>query len=253
MSIRRFWSNLKFNVKYYWNPMVWIPNIILCIRFPFLYGRNRFSGRHYTNWKLENLRSDAHLKAYEVLGEFGSEENPAHIVKVSNWYAFLEKFYLVLENIVSIFHIIPTWTELDAMDSGWRRTFGIQMCKEIKKALMDEGGRKALNRFRIDQIKEKYGSLCFYCHGGNEEVDKIIAKYEYISERTCIICGKSADYVTTGWVEPYCKGHLPEHIDPNDPEQVKMYYTEEFPFYGHYRINFNKTNKNETENDKGRV
>lgn len=230
-----------------WNPAVWIPATVLCVRFPFLYPRNRFTGKHYTNWKLHKLQGIAHEKAYKLVGEFGNKDNPAHIEKVSNWWAFVEKFYSVIEDFLGIFHIIPTYTELDALDAGWRKVFGIQICRELKRALLEDGGRKRLKKYGIDQIKEKFGVLHWYDHGGNEETNKILAKYEYISERTCIVCGKGADYVTRGWIEPYCKEHLPDWIDPNDPEQVKVFYTEEFPFYEHYRIKFNKK-----EEDNGR-
>ena len=41
--------------------IVKIPyNIYLCLRFPFLYPRNRFTGRHYNNWwirdKIQEIR-----------------------------------------------------------------------------------------------------------------------------------------------------------------------------------------------------
>jgi hypothetical protein len=162
----------------------WIPATILCIRFPFLYPRNRFTGK------------------------------PTHL--------------------------IPYYTELDALDKGWRKAFGIYICKDLKRALLEDGGRKKLRGYRIEQIKEKFGELCWYDHGGNEETNRIIYKYTYISLHTCIVCGKSADYVTRGWIEPYCKEHLPDHIDPNDPEQVHEYFTEDFKFYGVYRISFNE-------------
>lgn len=178
-----------------------------------------------------------------------NKENPLRSEKISNWWAFVEKFYSFLESCISIFYIIPSHTELDALDTGWRKAFGIYICKDLKKALLADGGRKRLRRYGIDQIKEKYGELCWYDHGGNEETNKVIAKYEYISKHTCITCGKSADYVTRGWIEPYCKEHLPEWVDPNDEEQVHTYYTKEFPFYGQYRISFKE--KEETENGKG--
>ena len=248
-----FWPNLKYKIVHSWNPAAWVPATILCMRFPFLYPRNRFTGKHYTNWKLHDLQGKAHEKAYKVFGEFGNKDNPVHIEKVSKWWAFVEKFYSCVEDFLGLFHIIPAYTELDALDTGWRKAFGMYICKDIKKALLSCGGRKALHRFRIDQWKEKFGSMCLYCHGGNEEVDKIIAKYEYISRRTCIVCGKSADYVTRGWIEPYCKEHLPGYIDPEDPEQVDTYYTEECPFYGYYRINFDKKKEQKDDDDKGKI
>lgn len=234
--IKYTWNEFKFKVKYRWNPAKWIPASILCIRFPFLYPRNRFTGRHYTNWKIEDWKRTAEQKAYEYVGEFGNKENPYRRVVKNKWWLFVSKFYDGLEAFIGIFHFIPSYTELDSLDTGWRKAFGIQICRELKRALLHDGGRKLLHRYRITQIKEKYGSLCWYDYGGTEETNKIIAKYEYISERTCIKCGRTADYVTRGWIEPYCKDHLPEWIDPNDPEAVDKFYTKENTWYGHYRL-----------------
>ncbi len=236
--IRYVWNKFIYKVKYCWNPAKWIPATILCIRFPFLYPRNVFSDKHYVNWALGERRSAAHEKAFRTVGVFGSEENPLRNEKVSNWWAFVEKFYSFLEAFLGIFHIIPSYTKLDALDSGWRKAFGIYICKDLKKALLADGGRKRLRRYRIDQVKEKFGELCWYDNGGNRETNRIIAKYAYISRHTCITCGKSADYMTKGWIEPYCREHLPEWVDPDDGEQVNTYYTKEFPFYGYYRIKF---------------
>ena len=246
----RFWTNLKWKVRHDWNPAIWVPATILCIRFPFLYGRNRFTGKHYTNWKLWKLQRDAHDKAYKSVGEFGNKENPWRQEKVSNWWAFVEKFYSAIESFLGLFHIIPTYTELDGMPRGWKKAFGVQFCKELKAALLEEGGgRKRLRQYGLDQVKEKFGALCWYDHGGNEQTDKVVAKYEFISEHTCIVCGKPADYITRGWIEPYCKDHLPEHIDSEDEEQVSVFYTKQNPWYGHYRITFDDKKQQKDEED----
>lgn len=46
------------------------------------------------------------------------------------------------------------YTELDDMPNGWRDAFGKQMCEEIREALIEDGD---LDRWRIVQLKEKYG------------------------------------------------------------------------------------------------
>lgn len=119
-----------------------INSIVLCFRFPFLYPRNRFSGKHevYIPW----------------------------IMKLHNW---------TYENIIQPVCFIPTYTELDAMPKGWRKCFGIQMCKEIKASLKRHN---CLKEYRITQIKEKFGGLRWYNAAAPEEVYKIIQKYEYI-------------------------------------------------------------------------
>lgn len=98
-----------------------------------------------------------------------------------------------------------TWTELDAMPTGWRNAFGEQICAEIAAIL-----KKAnyLDKYRIVQIKEKYGSLRWYDAGVpieiSEELDTLIRFYEILSERTCIVCGAPATRITTWLISPYC-------------------------------------------------
>lgn len=69
-----------------------------------------------------------------------------------------EKIYnfinYVWENIINRICFIPLSTELDAMPDGWRKAFGIQMCKEIKQELKKYN---YLYKYRITQIKEKFG------------------------------------------------------------------------------------------------
>lgn len=79
------------------------------------------------------------------------------------------------------------------------------MCDEITAVLKRYN---FLNDYRIIEIKEKYGSLRWYDNGAPEgafeEIGKIIHKYENISERTCIRCGKPATKMSLGWISPYC-------------------------------------------------
>lgn len=97
-----------------------------------------------------------------------------------------------------------TWCEYYAIPKGWRKAFGLHMIREINDSLRRTGGKEAVNSYSIDQIKEKWGVLHWYDSYSTTEVDKIINKYEEISEHTCIICGKPATVRTTGWISPYC-------------------------------------------------
>ncbi len=94
-----------------------------------------------------------------------------------------------------------SWTELDAMPDGWRTAFGEQMCEEIAQALIKDG---YLEKYRILQIKEKYGELRWYDKGATQEVYDIIEKYSLRSTEICIECGKPATVITKGWIFPYC-------------------------------------------------
>ena len=63
--------------------------------------------------------------------------------------------------------------------------------------------------YYLMQIKEKYGGLRWYDNGfpqeGFEEYRNWINKYEELSFKTCINCGKSAIGFTKGWITPLCK------------------------------------------------
>lgn len=91
------------------------------------------------------------------------------------------------------------------MPTGWRKAFGLQMCEEIKQALLNKDGLKTLFNYRIAQIKEKYGGLRWYDANTTSEIQDIISKYEDISYHTCINCGKEAKYMSKGWISPYCE------------------------------------------------
>lgn len=96
-----------------------------------------------------------------------------------------------------------SYTELDAMPDGWRKAFGIQMCEDIQKEL-DTYSEKIRNDYCITQIKEKYGTLRWYTNWTTEGLETIIRKYEELSSKTCIDCGKPATKIGKGWISPYC-------------------------------------------------
>ena len=102
------------------------------------------------------------------------------------------------------------------MEPGWRKAFGIQMCKEIRAALLSHGW-KYLFKYRIMQIKEKFGELRWYDEFSTQDIQDIIDKYEDISRRTCLVCGKPATKMSTGWISPYCD----EHIGNRDYTEIK--------------------------------
>ena len=93
-----------------------------------------------------------------------------------------------------------SWTELDNVPMGWVELF-LHMCEEIREPLIQAN---YIDEFRFLQIKEKYGSLRAYTTGAPEEVHNIINKYEALSQRTCVECGKPATKISQGWICPYC-------------------------------------------------
>ncbi len=97
------------------------------------------------------------------------------------------------------------YTNLDEMPNGWRRAFGQEMCEEIRKVLIKGN---YLYDYRVVQIKEKFGALCWYDNGAPDsiyrELQDIIYKYEEISKHTCIWCGRPATKISLGWISPWC-------------------------------------------------
>lgn len=229
--------------------MVKIKDVVrscyLCLRFPFLYPRNVYGNKHYSNYKLDEKRKEIYRKwsewvkdhqelYFDVFGEdclidfepvdniFTPEDFTNSIVKceyVMKHYhiplkdRFLYWLYGFLNDFLAIFHFIPTWSEFDAIPYGWRKRFGIQFCKELKEAILKSGGKKLMKEFRIHQIKEKWGKFTFYVNTYPKEVDRVIKKYEYISQFVCIDCGEDAVKKTVGWICPYCEHCLPKNKD----------------------------------------
>lgn len=278
-----------------------VESCYLCIRFPFLYPRNRFTGKHRA-YLLGNLRSKLYndsIVEISITGNLEQDENTLFgynimrknayailwekdkklvlsndtdfkeidlskiiynidkfkILGISAWdswnnnfgirihvktidetdttnYGFAYhrveliknefKYYLykicrwVDEEILDRIFFIPTYTELDAMEPGWRKAFGIQMCEEIKQALKKHN---YLYKYRITQIKEKFGTLRWYDEGAPKEVHDIIDKYENLSWNTCCCCGKPATKITSGWISPYCDDCFPKN---NFASQIKI-------------------------------
>lgn len=102
-----------------------------------------------------------------------------------------------------------TW--LDDLPKGWRKRFGKDICEDLN-CLFVSINTDFNKKYKITQIKEKYGQLRWYDTGVPVEIhkqyDNIIKKYEDLSEHTCMICGKSGyiDY-NNYWLEPLCDKH----------------------------------------------
>ena len=98
------------------------------------------------------------------------------------------------------------YTRADDIPKGWRLAFGDQMIEELDH-LLEKYNLK--DEYRITQIKEKFGGLRWCDNGfskeGFEEYTEWIYKYEDLSFKTCINCGKPAIGFTKGWITPLCK------------------------------------------------
>ena len=128
--------------------------------------------------------------------------------QLKNWilcgkYPFLIPRYEWNGEIIEEYDYISIY--LDDMPDGWRKAFGKMMCEEIKQELVR---CNYLNKYRILQIKEKYGELRWYDNGTpiDCKVPEIIDNYSMLSQNICIICGKpDVPIINNGWISPYCK------------------------------------------------
>lgn len=240
-SYKKYFMN---NIKYNFKKFIRIPYCCyMCIKYPFLYPRNRFNGLHYNNWKIQNFLTTL-VKKYNV-SKFGGEgenhkltdleketfkknlyyfkEISSHmIVGWTNWWAkplhSLIKFYH--NYILQFFHCIPTSTEWDCMGMAWKKAFGKQYLDELKEAAIKDGYLKSL---RIMQLKEKWGRCQLYLNMYGDNVFNVIQKYEDLSWNTCIKCGKPATHTSKGWISPYCE----DCVNKDNPDRYIKRGTEE--------------------------
>lgn len=213
---------------------------ILCIKYPFLYPRNRFNGLHYNNWKIINFlnvikkeyrhfifsQKDIKSIVHRYNKEWYFQQTSKSSVEYwTNWWA--KPLYNIIQfyhnYILQIFHCIPTYTEWDAMEPGWKKTFGEQYLKELKEAAIKDN---YLKKLRIMQLKEKYGRCVLYLNLNGDNVNKVISKYEELSWHVCIKCGQYATHESRGWISPYC-----EECASTQPEMYIKRNTEEYNEY----------------------
>lgn len=59
-----------------------------------------------------------------------------------------------------------------------------------------------------DQVKEKFASLRFYYHGGDDFCQGVVSMAEAISLRTCEECGAPGKVGGRGWIRTLCPVHI---------------------------------------------
>jgi hypothetical protein len=84
--------------------------------------------------------------------------------------------------------------------------------KNIDEDLMDPEPQlktvpKACPQVIADQVKEKFGTLCFYYHGGDDKVDGMVRMAESMSAVTCETCGAPGVLRGGGWLQTLCDAH----------------------------------------------
>lgn len=95
-----------------------------------------------------------------------------------------------------------------------------EMCGEIVAAY--EAAGKPVD-LEVEQVKQKYGELCFYCCTPNPQVYHIVEQYEDRSAFACEICGMPGCLRTDlSWVQTLCEEHY-EREKAKDIEREEKY------------------------------
>lgn len=58
--------------------------------------------------------------------------------------------------------------------------------------------------FEATQVKEKYGTLCFYYYGGDDYIQGLVSMAETMSGHICEICGNTGKTQGKGWIQTRC-------------------------------------------------
>lgn len=154
-----------------------VANAALCMRYPFLVPRNRWTGEQAWSVGGETDRLLFRADTEFAEGRFGAFDG----------------------------------TELDALPRGWKARFGLEICEDIRSLVVGSAaGEEGLSDYRIDQVKEKWGSLRWYDSGvpadAYDDMTHLIDLYETISMRTCIGCGGERRVRQVGgWVSYQCE------------------------------------------------
>jgi len=87
-------------------------------------------------------------------------------------------------------------------NGGWASLIDGILC------LVGKYGAKHNLNVRVVQVKEKFGLLRIYVHGGDVVIDRILDVAELVSSCTCEICGELGRYYeVNGWLQVRCLRH----------------------------------------------
>ena len=109
----------------------------------------------------------------------------------------------------------------DDIPQGWWKFFGLAYLDDLREVLEKYD---FLDKFRFLQVKEKFGGLRAYNGGAPEEWFSHEYAWEYISEHTCVKCGKFPVRMRDdGWVCPWCDDCFKENHDNLSEEDFAKY------------------------------
>lgn len=86
-----------------------------------------------------------------------------------------------------------------------------QLCDSIQRYIDNNNQYRKpedqISQVVADQVKEKFGYLNFYCHGGDRYTDGMIALAEFMSRNVCERCGttENVGHTRGPWIFTICK------------------------------------------------
>jgi hypothetical protein len=121
--------------------------------------------------------------------------------KLIEKYPFLLPRNVWTDKVTDNYHY--DYTLADDLSDGWRKAFGTQLFDELKKALIETN---YMDKFRFEDIKQKFGMLRIYVNPSPQEVLNVLEKYELLSEHYCEKCGRPAQLTSDGyWLQTICE------------------------------------------------
>ena len=106
------------------------------------------------------------------------------------------------------------WTEFEATCGHWRKKDYAyfqrkrdEMLEPIPEWLKP---KPDIPQVVADQVKEKYGTLRFYYHGGDDYIHGLVAMAEAMTAVTCEHCGAPGKERGGGWIRTLCDEHAQE-------------------------------------------
>lgn len=153
--------------------------------------------------KLKYIKVHVRLKDETDKTNYGFPYYTARLITDAKARKKFEFWNWVDKKVLDKIFIFPHRTEWDALKpyEGWYNTFGKDLLDELRKQLVKEG---LLYKFRIRDIKEKWGVLEIYSNYRTDGIVQILDKYRSLSKRTCVYCGKPVEYCTKGWIRYLC-------------------------------------------------
>jgi hypothetical protein len=92
---------------------------------------------------------------------------------------------------------------------GWHDLINI-LCANIQNHIVYGRGGDA-PQVVVMQVKEKFGGLRFYYHGGDEHISGMVRMAESWASVTCETCGDRGTIRHGGWIRTLCDKHEAEY------------------------------------------